>query len=337
MKFLPVLACALALTLGIFFTPQAVANASSPYCSYYATPGHNVHGAFDVFYRSHNGAHNLGDPLTEALWENGRVVQYFLQGRLDFFPENPESTRVQVAMLGLSYGITDPPIRSDAIPPPNNPNFRYFPETGQMISFAIKEYFDNYGGVEIFGYPISGLRSESGKFVQYFQRQRLEWDPLATGADKVRPSPIGQIALDKNHPVNLSARAHTASDWCGAPMTGPTPTVPPFVIPTPTGMNLTLKLEVRVRFRPSFTSGPQYVDVIAEDQNGRRLANVAAYARVQLANGERYFPLSSTNASGITMFGFDLGNQPRGCSITVQVTGYTGALSATATDTFACQ
>lgn len=338
MKRLSVFALVLIGTLGMFFAPHAVANATSPYCTYHANTKHNVHGAFDTFYRTHAGAHNFGDPLTEALWENGRVVQYFVRARLDFYPENPDSSRVQVAMLGSLYGITDPPIRSDAIPPSDNPNFKYFPETGQMISFAIKEYFEKYGGVEIFGYPISGLRYEGKKFAQYFQRQRLEWDPLdSSSPNKVSASPVGQLALDKNHPANLPARANTDGDFCGSPMIGPTPTMPSFVIPTPSGTNLALKLEVRVRYRSIRVPGPQYVDVIAEDQNGRRLANVAAYAVVKLANSERYFPLSPTSSSGITTFGFNLANQPRGCSITVQVTGYLGALSAIGSDTFTCQ
>jgi len=337
MKLIPALALSLILTLGVFSAPHTSAGTSSPYCTYHATTGHNVHGAFDTFYRSHNGGHNLGNPLTEALWENGRVVQYFERGRLDFYPENPESTRVQVAMLGTLYNITDPPIRSAAIPPPDNPNFLYFPETGHMVSFAIKDYFTANGGVAIFGYPISVLRFESGKFVQYFQRQRLEWDPLAASKEKVTPSAIGQLALEKNHPANLPARARVPTDWCGSPVIGPTPTRPPFVIPTPTGLNFALKLEVRVHFQSPRTPGPQYVTVTAEDQNARRLPNVASYAIVRFANGERYFPLLPTDSSGVSTFGFEMGTQPRNCSITVQVFGYSGALTATGSNTFTCQ
>jgi hypothetical protein len=62
------------------------------------------------------------------------------------------------------------PMKSPGILPANNPNFGYFADSGQMISFAIKEYFDRSGGMDILGYPISGLRFESGRFVQYFQR-----------------------------------------------------------------------------------------------------------------------------------------------------------------------
>jgi hypothetical protein len=330
----------LILSVGMLMTPSAIVFADSPssYCTYVAETGHNIHGAFLLFYRSHNGTTNFGLPLTEAFSEKGRLVQYFERARLEFFPENPPSLQVQVGMLGLEYyNITDPPIRIEAIPPRNNPNFLYFEESGQMISFALKEAFDKYGGRELLGYPVSGIRYESGKFVQYFQRQRLVWDPLTTGANKVVLSPVGQLALDKNYPADFKWRARVPNDYCGTPPIGPTPTTVPFVIPTPNTNGLAMTLHVRVRFRQTGTVGPQYVDVIVEDQNQRRLTNIAAYAVVYLANGERYFPLLPTNSSGITTFGFELGNQPRNCAVTVEVTAFAGPLSATGRDTFTCQ
>jgi hypothetical protein len=336
MKFWLAIALNLILTIGFIYSPETVAIADSPYCAYMAETGHNLHGAFLVFYRSHSGAENFGNPLTEALRENGRIVQYFERARLEFFPEDPEPYRVQVGLLGGQYGITDPPIKSQAIPSANNPNFLYFPDSGQMISFAIKEYFVKSGGTEILGYPLSGLRFESGKFVQYFQRQRLVWDPMASGANKVRPSPVGQTTLDKTYPADFKPRTRTPTDWCGAPMIGPAPTPVPFVVPTPSGGNAALSLQVRVRFRQTGTTGPQYVDVIVEDQNGRRLRDVASYATVSLTNGERYFPLLPTNTSGTSTFGFEIGNQPPNCSVTVEVTGFSGALTATGRDTFTC-
>lgn len=313
----------------------ALAQTSTTYCAFVAQTGHNIHGAFFTFYLSHNGAENFGNPLTEALRENGRIVQYFERARLEFFPEDPGPYRVQVGLLGAQYGITDLPLKSRAIPA-DNPSFLYFPDSGQMVSFAIKEYFVKSGGSEILGYPISGLRFESGKFVQYFQRQRLVWDPMTSGANNVRPSPVGQLALDKAYPADFKPRARTQTDWCGAPMLGTAPTPAPFVVPTPAVGNTALNLQVRVRFRQTGLTGPQYVDVIVEDQNGRRLREVASYASVHLANGERYFPLLPTNASGTSTFGFEIGNQPPNCSVTVEVTAFSGSLSATGRDTFTC-
>ena len=328
----------LVLLGGMILTDSGVAKAepSSPYCAYFAATGHNVHGAFLLFYNRHS--HNLGLPLTEAFLEQGRIVQYFELARLEFIPENPVTHRVEVGLLGLEYyNITDPPIPRGIVPPGNDPNFLYFQESGQMTSFAFKTYFDKHGGRDILGYPVSWVRFESGKFVQYFQRQRLVWDPLAPEDKQVVPSPVGRLALDKYYPPDFKWRARTANDLCGTPpKVGPTPTVQPFVIPTPGTSDFALSLQVRVRFRQTGTTGPQYVDVMVEDQNGRRLNNIAAYAVVRFANGERYFPLLPTNEMGMTTFGFDIGTQPPNCTVIVEVVAFSGPISARGYDTFTC-
>lgn len=318
--------------------PSAVAESPLPYCAYFAETKHNVHGAFLLYYNRRSDY--LGLPLTEAFWEKGRIVQYFERARLEFVPENPSPRRVEIGMLGLEYypDKTDPPVR--IIPPANDPNFAYFQESGQMTSFAFKEYFDKHGGGEIFGYPISWVRYERevGKFVQYFQRQRLVWDPLAPEGRQVTPTPLGKLALEKNYPADFKWRASAQNDWCGTPpKIGPTPTPQPFVIPTPGVSNLALTLQVRVRFRQTGTAGPQYVDVIVEDQAGRRLNDIAAYAVVHLADGPRHLPLLPTNNHGTTTFGFEIGKQPPNCSVLVEVTAFSGPVSATGRDTFTCQ
>lgn len=337
MKFWAAILCVLAAT-GAFLNSNAVAFAETPFCAYMAETGHNVHGAFLTFYRAHNGTENFGLPLTEAFREQGRLVQYFERACFEYFPEDPGPYRVKLRMLGTQYDKTDPPIKSQAIPPANNPNFRYFSDSGQMISFTIKEYFDKSGGIDILGYPVSGLRFEAGSFVQYFQRQRLVWNPGETGPNKVRPSPVGKDALDRNYAADFKWRARMPSDWCGTPPAGPTPTAaPPVVTPTPTGSTAALTLLVRVRFRQTGLTGPQYVDVTVEDQNGRPVSNVALYAVVHSPNGERYFPLLPTNASGNSMFGFEIGNQPPNSTVTVEVFAFSSFLTASGRSSFTCQ
>lgn len=338
MKLARVLIASLLLWGGVLLSPgTSAAETPSPYCAYFAETKHNVHGEFLLFHNRHSDA--LGLPLTEAFWEKGKIVQYFERGRLEFLPENPIARRVEVGMLGQEfYQVVDPPVR--IIPPANDPNFLYFQESGQVTSFAFKAFFDKYGGSEILGYPISWVRydNELRKFVQYFQRQRLVWDPLAPEGHQVSASPTGKLALDKYYPPDFKWRLPAPNDWCGTPpRIGPTPTTPPFVIPTLSTNNLTMSLQVRVRFRQTGTMGPQYVDVIVEDQNGHRLGNIAAYAIIRLSNGERYLPLLPTNSQGTTTFGFEIGNQPPNCSILVEVKAFSGPISATGRDTFTCQ
>ena len=53
----------------------------------------------------------------------------------------------------------------------------YFEQTGKYVCFGFKSYWHDYGGLEIFGYPITNEMQEDGMTVQYFERARLEWHP----------------------------------------------------------------------------------------------------------------------------------------------------------------
>jgi hypothetical protein len=283
------------------------------------------------------GVENFGAPLTESFLDQGMIVQYFERARFELHVQNPDSYRVLLSLLGLQYGITDSPMRREAIPLVPNPAFRYFPETGQMIGLAIKEYFDRHGGVDVFGYPISLLRYESGKFVQYFQRARVEWDPADSSPNRVRVSAIGQVALDKRSP-SLIWRARAVNDWCPEHTLANLPRgiAPPAVVAlsTPVPPTTTLSLQVRVHFRQTGPTGPQYVDVLVLDQNGKPFAGAALYATIRFQNGERVIPLMPSDAQGKSFFSFDIGTQPPGSTTIVEVTAAAGTLSATGRDAF---
>lgn len=70
--------------------------------------------------------------------------------------------------------------------------FRYFPETGHHISFEIKRFYENRGGLEIFGLPLTEVINENGQQVQYFERARFEIHPENKGTDYyVLPTRLG--------------------------------------------------------------------------------------------------------------------------------------------------
>jgi len=56
---------------------------------------------------------------------------------------------------------------------------RYYDETGHTVRGRFLTFFDQYGGLIIFGYPVTEefIDPRSGKIVQYFQRARFEWNP----------------------------------------------------------------------------------------------------------------------------------------------------------------
>ncbi len=316
------------------------AQGTTPVCVYVRETSHNIHGAFLAFYETHGGAARFGLPLTEAFLEDDKLVQYFTFARFEFAPQNPEPFRVQLGLLGMQYNITDPPVKSQAIPSLNDPNFRYFPETGLMIGFAIKDYYDANGGREMFGYPVSQLRYENGVFVQYFQRMRIEWNPVDAGPNKVRLSPVGQIALDRKYPADFQWRTPTASDWC-LESTVPYPvrrTTTAVTAPPTTGSNVSLDVQVRVRFRQTGTKGPQYIDVSVDDRiTGKPVSGVALYMVVQYQRGTRVIPMTQTDANGQSTSSFDMGVQPAGYPVVVTVHGFLGTSTGSGSTSFTPQ
>ncbi len=56
---------------------------------------------------------------------------------------------------------------------------RYFPETGHSVGHGFLRYWEAFGGLPTFGYPITDEFQENGVTVQYFQRARFEWHPGA--------------------------------------------------------------------------------------------------------------------------------------------------------------
>jgi hypothetical protein len=321
--------------------PSALPDGST--CVYVREAGHNIHGAFLEFYASRNGIENFGAPITEAFRENGFIVQYFERARLEFHPENPEPYRVQLGLL-VQYeyaggSVMDPPIKASAIPPASNLSFRYFPDTGLTMSFAIKDYFETHGGVDIFGYPISLLRYENGTFVQYFQRQRLEWTPGISTGSQVRPSSIGQMILDRKYPANFQGRVRAVNDWCPEVSLSTWKPKPFGVVSVPLTALLTpstppINLQVYVRFKQTGLTGPQYVDIQVSDPSGKPLPGAALSAIVHFTNGDRVFALLSSDAQGKSALQFDIGVQPAGTATEILVTASAGSLVGSGREIF---
>ena len=102
---------------------------------------------------------------------------------------------------------------------------RLFPETGHTVRGEFLQFFDQRGGEEIFGYPITAELAEDGRTVQYFQRARMELHPdkpapyrvpLGLLADLLghRAPPIPDSAIPPaNHPQRryYPATGHTVS------------------------------------------------------------------------------------------------------------------------------
>src|SRR5690606_33385942 len=127
---------------------------------FFEQTGHHVRGAFLRYWWNNGGLDIFGFPITEELDFHGRAVQYFRRARFEWHPENPSNFQVLLGHVGIEVTDrhTDPAFKS---PVPkdyqfqNTPERRFFPETGHFLSYGFKQYWEQRGGLAIFGYPIS--------------------------------------------------------------------------------------------------------------------------------------------------------------------------------------
>ena len=154
--------------------------------AYFQETGHSLKGPFLKFWRSHGGLAVFGFPISEEYSEvsttDGKTytVQYFERNRFEYHPEFAgTSNEVLMGLLGLemTQGRTFPP----GAPFQSTPTQVYFQETRHSLSGPFLRYWQQNGGLAIFGYPISEEIMENGYLVQYFERNRFEYHPEFAG------------------------------------------------------------------------------------------------------------------------------------------------------------
>jgi hypothetical protein len=173
---------ALVMLAGVCTWPSAVGAAPqhSPVeaFTFFPQTGHNIVPVVKKFYDANGGADVFGFPLTEVINDEGLSVQYFERARFELWPEG-----IQLTPLGkwTSNGRTDAPFAPVAAAP--SPDATYFPESQHSLRGAFQWFWQNHGGVQVFGWPLSEELTEVSSddnlpyLVQYFERARLEYHP----------------------------------------------------------------------------------------------------------------------------------------------------------------
>ena len=288
-------------------------HAQTPASQYFPQTGHSVQGDFLRFFNTRGGLGIFGYPLTEVFIENGRQVQYFQKARMEAHPEQPGPRQVELGLLGTQLGYGDPPIPVAEIPPANDPNRRYYSETGHTLVYAFLKYFDAHGGLEILGYPITEFKQENGRYVQYLQRARLEWHPELPSDKRVQLGNLGEIyATTRLDPSVLQP-------------------LPAALAPNVQQITA-LRATASLRYAVTGPSGPQMLHVYVLDQRGTPVPGAASAAVVRFPSGDATVTLPATDSNGHAQAPFDLGQLAPGQSVVVQVTTSWAAL-ATETQT----
>ena len=160
--------------------PQDAPTVTDPDVRYFAETKHSVAGAIRQFWFLNGGVAVFGYPLSEPFEETGadgvkRQVQYFERAKLESAPNDPK--QIAVARLGAdSVGGRSFP----TVAPFDTTNDRaYFAATGHGVRGWFLTFWQDNGGLTVFGYPISEEVQENGRLVQYFERARFELNPAA--------------------------------------------------------------------------------------------------------------------------------------------------------------
>jgi len=140
----------------------------------HAAPGFAFDPVFLPFARI-IGNETIGASISPVIMRDGMRYQYTERARL----ETPMSGGpVQLSRAGaiLSSGRDFRQLASPSV----NAETRYFPETNHSLAYGFRAYWEQHGGLDVFGLPISEEFSElnpvDGKRydVQYFDRARFE-------------------------------------------------------------------------------------------------------------------------------------------------------------------
>ncbi|HET7036210.1 MAG TPA: L,D-transpeptidase [Thermomicrobiaceae bacterium] len=182
------------LLLGML--PLAAAAKPSPFQSladrvYFEQTGHEVSEPFLSYWWNNGGLDRFGFPITEVQTIDGVETQYFERARFEYHPDNDPNWRVELGLLGSEQtaGRADAAFRriTPSGPFHDSKDRSYFAATGHFLSYGFKSYWEENGGLPVFGYPLSEEFSEKNASdgntytVQYFERGRFEYHPEFKG------------------------------------------------------------------------------------------------------------------------------------------------------------
>ncbi|HMA37510.1 MAG TPA: hypothetical protein VKY74_23860 [Chloroflexia bacterium] len=178
------------------FSPVPSPGPNTATAIYFPQTGHILQAAFLQYWQSHGGLAAFGYPISEAYQETNAtdgkpyIVQYFERQRFEYHPEAPAAYRVLLGLLGVALvnGRTSGPFAGVPSPGPDTGDRVFFAPTGHTLSGKFLDYWNRYGGLPMFGYPLSEpfqeVSATDGKTytVQYFERARFEYHPENAGS-----------------------------------------------------------------------------------------------------------------------------------------------------------
>ncbi|NIS81490.1 MAG: hypothetical protein GTO14_15095 [Anaerolineales bacterium] len=282
---------------------------------YIPETGHTIDARFVSFYDDHGQDGILGYPISVDFIDpkTGLLVQYFQNARLELVPEGENNWKVQFAPLGqMLYGWVDPGENTTI---PLDSGCKFFPDTRYSVCYYFLEFFDDNGGVEVFGPPISNDYLENGVLVQYFQRFKFEYEYSAAPDEEFRIAALGQVHFEESGYNPFLLR-------------------PPVTAELPVYTVDELHLETSVTAPLVEPGAVQHVYVTVQDEDYTPIRGAATLMTVHFPTGTRFLLLPLTNEYGGTTVELGIDNQPTDSEVILEFLVMYGDLYAVARDSF---
>jgi len=171
--------------------------------TYFAQTGYSIWGPFETYWQTQGGLAQFGLPRT-SVYHAGKDydAQWFERALFTWNPNNPNAYKVQLGLLGNEITASRHNEAPFLTAKPGTGG-QYFAQTGHNLSGKFLTYWQETGGVPIYGYPISEPFMEQSKsdgntyLVQYFERNRFELHPELAGTQfEVQLGLLGSELLD---------------------------------------------------------------------------------------------------------------------------------------------
>jgi|GEM_PF-5745710 len=174
-----------------------------PNNAYFKETGYFVSQPFLTYWQENGGLAIFGYPISDVIQETDKetgapyIAQYFERARFEQHPATGDA--VVLGRLGALLKEPEP-----GVEPLEGAQF--FPETGHNLRGPFLKYWQENGGLAVFGYPITEEQIEKSPLdgkeytVQYFERNRLELHPEHAGTPfEVQLGQLGRQLYTKNY------------------------------------------------------------------------------------------------------------------------------------------
>jgi len=132
---------------------------------FFPLAGHGIANGILDFWRAKGGLQHFGPPTSdEQKQPDGRSVQFFSKGTIEYFPQ----------FAGTDFQFQEGTGKASPVDPvKDSKNGKFFPETGHNVAQGFLDTFNSLGGLEVFGFPRTDAMVYQGQTVQFFQRAEM--------------------------------------------------------------------------------------------------------------------------------------------------------------------